>query len=67
MGMGQGLRRIVTDRPNVAKVVVESLQFEEQAPEISSTSWHFQVKQRFDRLAVGETMADRRIAGHSFG
>ena len=67
MGMGQGIGRIVADRADVAEMVVESLQFQKEGPQIAGTAGHFEVQERFHRLAVGEAMADRRIAGHAFG
>ncbi len=67
MRMGQGVRRIVTDRAHITEMVVEALQFQKQAPQIAAASWYIQTQQRFNRLTIGETMTDGRVSGHPFG
>ena len=50
--------------PDVAEMVVQPLQFQKERTQISGAPRHVDAQQRFDRLAIRQTVADRRITGH---
>src|SRR6478609_4518360 len=66
MRMGQRIGRVIAHGSDVAEVIVQSFQFQKERAEILRAPRHFEVQERFNRLAIGETVSYCRISGHAF-
>ncbi len=65
--MGGGEPGIVRDHPEVRDVVVQPLQLQQDDAQVLRPLRHLRSRQGLQRLAVGERMPDRGIAGDSLG
>ena len=67
MRMSQHIGGIIADRADVPQVIVQPLELEKEAAEVAGPARHVDSEEGFDRLAVGETVADGRISRHPLG
>ena len=61
MRMRHYVGRVVTDGADIAEMIVQALKLKKQRAQVSGPNRHIDVKQVFHRLAVRQTMPDRRV------
>ena len=65
--VGGGEARVVGDHAEVADVVVQPLELEEDHAQVPRAGRRDGAGQRLDRLAVGQRVPDARVPGHPLG
>ncbi len=60
-------RHVGRERADIGDVVVEALQLEQHDPQRRRARRHLDAGQPLDRVAVGERVTDRRVAGNRLG
>ena len=63
----EGESGVVHDHADVADVIVDPLELEQDEPDQPRARRHLAAGERFERLTEGHGVADARVAGDPFG